>query len=44
MINDAVRGYFGFERLPFDRSVPVGALFASASCCRTLRISVVASL
>ena len=31
MINDAVRGYFGFERLPFDRSVPVGALFASAS-------------
>ncbi len=32
MINDAVRGYFGFERLPFDRSIPVGALFASASC------------
>ena len=31
MINDAVRGYFGFERLPFDRSIPVGALFASAS-------------
>ena len=31
MINDSVRGYFGFERLPFDRSVPVGALFASAS-------------
>ena len=28
MINDAVRGYFGFERLPFDRSIPVGALFA----------------
>jgi type II secretory pathway predicted ATPase ExeA len=31
MINDAVRGYSGFERLPFDRSIPVGALFASAS-------------
>jgi type II secretory pathway predicted ATPase ExeA len=31
MINDAVHGYFGFERLPFDRSIPVGALFASAS-------------
>jgi hypothetical protein len=31
VINDAVRGYFGFERLPFDRSIPVGALFASAS-------------
>ena len=31
MINDAVRGYFGFERLPFDRSIPVGALFASSS-------------
>ena len=31
MINDAVRGYFGFERLPFDRSIPAGALFASAS-------------
>ena len=31
MINDAVRGYFGFERLPFDRSIPVGALFASFS-------------
>ena len=31
MINDAVRGYSGFERLPFDRSIAVGALFASSS-------------
>ena len=31
MIVDAVRGYFGSERLPSDRSIPVGALSASAS-------------
>jgi hypothetical protein len=31
MITDQVRGYFGFERLPFDRSLPVSQMFASAS-------------
>lgn len=31
MINDAVRGCFGFERLPVNRSIPAGALLASAS-------------
>ena len=31
MITDQVRGYFGFERIPFDRSLAVSQLFASAS-------------
>ena len=31
MITDQVRGYFGFERLPFDRSVAVSQLFGSTS-------------
>jgi type II secretory pathway predicted ATPase ExeA len=31
MIIDQVRGYFGFERMPFDRSVPVSRMFGSTS-------------
>ena len=31
MITEQVRGYFGFERIPFDRSLAVSQLFASAS-------------
>ena len=31
MITEQVRGYFGFERIPFDRSLTVSQLFASAS-------------
>ena len=31
MITEQVRGYFGFERTPFDRSLAVSQLFASAS-------------
>jgi type II secretory pathway predicted ATPase ExeA len=31
MITDQVRGYFGFERLPFHRSLPVSQMFGSAS-------------
>jgi type II secretory pathway predicted ATPase ExeA len=31
MITDQVRGYFGFERLPFDRSLAVSQMFGSAS-------------
>ena len=31
MITEQVRGYFGFERIPFDRSLAVPQLFASAS-------------
>ena len=31
MITDQVGGYFGFERIPFDRSLAVSQLFASAS-------------
>ena len=31
MITDQVRGDFGFERIPFDRSLAVSQLFASGS-------------
>src|SRR5262249_13625000 len=31
MITDQVRSYFGFERLPFDRSLAVSQMFGSAS-------------
>jgi type II secretory pathway predicted ATPase ExeA len=31
MITEQVRGYFGFERIPFDRSLAVSQLFASAT-------------
>jgi len=31
MITEQVRGYFGFERIPFDRSPAVSQLFASAT-------------
>jgi type II secretory pathway predicted ATPase ExeA len=31
MITEQVRGYFGFERVPFDRSLAVSQLFAAAS-------------
>ena len=31
MITDQIRGYFGFTRLPFDRSVAVSQMFGSAS-------------
>jgi type II secretory pathway predicted ATPase ExeA len=31
MITEQVRGYFGFERVPFDRSLAASQLFASAT-------------